>query len=299
MPVSRSAAIAAELRRQIELGELPPGAQVPSTREITRRWGVAMATATKVLTELKRDGLVSALPGVGTIVVGQRTAAAPRSGLTLERIVATAIEIADAEGIAGLSMRRLATDLGTAPMSLYRHLGDKDMLVLQMIDRVASDWQFPPPDAPAERRARIELAARTLWAAFRRHTWLASALSLTRPQPAPNAMPFTEWILATLDGTGLDLQTRMTTHLALFGYIRGMALNLEMEADAEAASGLDSEQWLDTQHEALESITILENLPNLQRLMRDSYDFDLDALFEFGLQRMLDGIDVLVERLTP
>ncbi|MYR86592.1 GntR family transcriptional regulator, partial [Streptomyces sp. SID685] len=64
--VSRSGQIVGELRRRIETGELAPGERVPSTREITRQWGVAMATATKVLTELRREGLVRAVPGVGT-----------------------------------------------------------------------------------------------------------------------------------------------------------------------------------------------------------------------------------------
>ena len=61
--------IAAELRAQIERGELAPGERVPSAREITRRWGVAIATATRVLAALRDDGLVRAVPGVGTVVV--------------------------------------------------------------------------------------------------------------------------------------------------------------------------------------------------------------------------------------
>ncbi|MFB9840015.1 GntR family transcriptional regulator, partial [Actinoallomurus acaciae] len=65
---SRSGQIVAELRHRIVTGELAPGDRVPSTREIVRRWGVAMATATKVLTRLRQDGLVRAVPGVGTFV---------------------------------------------------------------------------------------------------------------------------------------------------------------------------------------------------------------------------------------
>ena len=65
-----SVRIVAELRRRIAAGELPPNARVPSTRQITQEWGVAMATATKVLTALRHEGLVRAVPGVGTVVVG-------------------------------------------------------------------------------------------------------------------------------------------------------------------------------------------------------------------------------------
>src|SRR5215469_10913008 len=141
--------IAAELRRQIELGELPPGARVPSTRAIVDEWGVAMATATKVLTELRHEGLVRAVPGVGTVVDGgrrpPRPGPAPRRhgvaepGLSAERIVAAGVAIADAEGLGAVSMRRVANELDVATMSLYRHVQDKDGLLLHMLDAVFRD----------------------------------------------------------------------------------------------------------------------------------------------------------------
>ena len=65
------AQIAAELRDRIAAGEMAQGDRVPSTREITRRWGVAMATATKALTALREEGLVRPIPGVGTVVNGR------------------------------------------------------------------------------------------------------------------------------------------------------------------------------------------------------------------------------------
>ena len=68
------AQIAAELRNQIEEGTLAPGDRVPSTREITQRWGVAMATATKALAALRQEGIVRPVPGVGTVVVGRQPA---------------------------------------------------------------------------------------------------------------------------------------------------------------------------------------------------------------------------------
>ena len=71
-PAPRYLEIAAELRRRIESGELAPGMRVPSTRGIVDEWGVAMATATRVLTELRQQGLVRAVPGVGTVVEGAR-----------------------------------------------------------------------------------------------------------------------------------------------------------------------------------------------------------------------------------
>lgn len=308
----RYSRIAAELRRRIETGELAPGDRVPSTREITRQWGVAMATATKALTELRREGVVRAVPGVGTVVEAPRRpvrtvrpGAAPRSGgvsdasaepgvLTLERIVAAAVAVADAEGLAAVSMRRVAAELGAATMSLYRHVADKDDLLLRMMNTVLAERPLPA-EPPEEWRTAVELAFRQLWELFRRHPWLAPALSMTRPQMVTSALPYSEWTLAVLHARGLDLQSAFTAHLMLFNYARGIAINLEAEREAEAHSGLDSEEWMDSQEPALLGILASGGFPVLSRLTAAGYDFDLDALFEFGLQRLLDGLAPLLD----
>ncbi|MFI6690089.1 TetR/AcrR family transcriptional regulator C-terminal domain-containing protein [Streptomyces sp. NPDC050485] len=309
--VSRYSQIVAELRRRIETGELAPGDRVPSTREITKQWGVAMATATKVLTELRRDGMVRAVPGVGTVVEtpsrsvrNARPTAAPRPGgssdassgqaaLTLGRIVAAAVTVADAEGLAAVSMRRVAADLGVATMSLYRHVADKEDLLTRMMDTVIAERPLPA-DPPESWREAIELAARQLWDLFRRHPWLGPALSVTRPQMIISALPYSEWMLAVLQAHGLDLQPAFTAHLMLLNYARGIAVNLETEREAEANSGLDSEEWMDTQEPALLAILATGRFPALSRLATAGYDLDLDALFEFGLQRLLDGLASLL-----
>ncbi|MFJ1708760.1 TetR/AcrR family transcriptional regulator C-terminal domain-containing protein [Kitasatospora sp. NPDC088346] len=303
---SRRERIVAELRQRIDTGALAPGDRVPSTREITRHWGVAMATATRVLDELRRQGLVHAVPGVGTVVTTPppgraepaRRRPAPDHALTPERIVAAAVAVADTEGMAAVSMRRVAGKLGVATMSLYRHVADKDELLTRMMDTVCSTWSFPE-QPPRGWRTRLELAAGLLWDTFRRHPWLAPAMSLTRPQPLPGAVPLTEWVLASFDGLGLDLHTCFTTHLVLLNYVRGTAVNLESEAEAEALTGLDNEQWLDTQEPALRALLATGRFPGLARITTTGYDFDLDRLFEFGLQRILDGIAVLVEAQRP
>ncbi|MEU9163419.1 TetR/AcrR family transcriptional regulator C-terminal domain-containing protein [Streptomyces sp. NPDC048424] len=310
--VSRYGQIVDELRRRIESGELAPGDRVPSTREITRRWGVAMATATKVLSELRREGMVHAVPGVGTVVTapsrpvrparpaitarpgGSSDASSVQAALTLGRIVGAAVTVADTEGLAALSMRRVAAELQVATMSLYRHVADKDDLLMRMMDGVMAGHPLPA-DAPAGWREAIELAARQLWDVFRRHPWLAPALSVTRPQMITSALPYSEWMLATLHARGLDLQSAFTAHLMLFNYTRGVAVNLETEREAQAHSGLDSEEWMDTQEPALLAVLGTGRFPALSRLASAGYELDLDALFEFGLQRLLDGLAPLLD----
>jgi AcrR family transcriptional regulator len=310
------AQIAAELRDQIEKGILAPGERVPSTREITQRWGVAMATATKALAALRQEGIVRPVPGVGTVVGGRRPApgppppvappASPLGPATARRrvaadprlapgrIVAAAMAIADAEGLAGLSMRRVATEIGVATMSLYRHVADKDDLLLKMMDAAFGECRFPA-QPPQGWREQLELAARTLWAMFQRHPWLAPALSVTRPQPIASGLACAEWVLSALDGRGLDPSTMVTIHITLVNYVRGTAMNLELEADAEAASGLNSEEWLDTQAPAMRSIVAAGRFPVFERLTAAEYDFNLDNLFEFGLQRLLDGLTAVID----
>lgn len=146
--------VAAEIRRRIADGELAPGDRVPSTRQIAREWNVALATATKALTALRQEGLVQAKPRVGTVVAASHrrpVAARPRTApdrerereLTRERIVHTAIEIADAEGLAAVSMRSVAARLHAATMSPYRYVNSKDDLVLLMADAVLGELCFP------------------------------------------------------------------------------------------------------------------------------------------------------------
>jgi AcrR family transcriptional regulator len=299
--------IAAELRGRIASGELPPGARVPSTRALVQRHGIAMATATKILTTLRQEGLIRSVPGVGSVVADRTpTRTTERAALTRRRstadgaltqglIVTAGIYVADTEGLAGLSMRRVAAELGVATMSLYRHVSSKDDLLLQMMDATIGEVRLPQ-EPPADWRDAVELAARTLWAAFRRHPWLAPALSLTRPQVLPNALTYSEWILGALQQLGLDPIGTFTVHLTLFTFVRGTAMNLDLEADAEAASGQSSQQWMAQAEPELLALLGTGSFPAFYQAIGGGFDLDLDALFEFGLQRLLDGIQAIATR---
>jgi AcrR family transcriptional regulator len=305
--------IVADLRRRIETGDLVPGDRVPSTRELVRTWGVAMATATKALGVLRQEGLVRAVPGSGTVVAdrpapGHRAVPAPSAGpdpaglrrrtgpdqaVTVDRVVRAAIAIADAEGVTGLSMRRIAAELGAATMTLYRHVADKDDLVVRMLDAAMTEWHAPA-DAPEGWRPRLEVAARGLWEICRRHPWFAPTMSMTRPQPIAAGLALTEWVLTALAGTGADNDTVMTAYLTLVNYVRGTAVNLEPEAEAEAVTGMNADEWMDTQEPVLRSVFAAAN-PVAERIFSTPYDFDIDVLFEFGLQRLLDGFAVVLD----
>lgn len=289
------ARIVAEIRHRITTGELRAGDRVPSTRQITQRWGVAMATATKVLTTLRQEGVVEAKPGVGTVVAQPHRAARE---LDQARIIHTATQIADVEGLSALSMRRVATDLGVATMSLYRHLPGKGDLLMLMVDNAFAEITLPHPP-PSGWRPRLEVLARLQWAVFRGHPWLAQAVSVTRPLPSRSMMSLTEWVLSAVDGLGLDPATMLHVLITMFNYVRGTAVNLESEARARQDTGLDEDEWMDTQAETYGEIIASGQFPVFARIAQFEFDFDLDAVFEFGLVRMLDGLAVLFTAVPP
>ncbi|MCP2258897.1 transcriptional regulator, TetR family [Streptoalloteichus tenebrarius] len=308
--------IVAEIRRRVTDGELAPGDPVPSVRQIAREWGVAHATATKALNTLRQQGVVRAEPRVGTVVaegVHRPTAAntptaagspAPRRApaaepeLTRDRVVRAAIEIADAEGLAGLSMRVVAARLGVATMSLYRHVDGKDDLVQLMIDAVYGELRHPEPP-PSGWRRRLEVGARELWALHRRHPWLAQPHVLTRPLPLPNIIRAAEWMLAALDGLGLDPTTMVDLHVLVHSFVQGLGANLEHEAQAAAVTGLTEDEWMDRQLPAFADLVATGRYPVfgsvLRAFARTGYDLDLDTVFELGLRALLDGHARVIE----
>ena len=284
--------IVADVRRRIAAGELRPGDRVPSARAITKQGGVAIATATKAHAALREEGLTVARPGVGTVVAGP----APRRDheLTRERVVAAAIAVADRDGLADLSMRRLATELGVATMSLYRHVPSRDDLTLAMIDAALGDVGLPARH-PGGWRSSLELCARLEWAVFQRHPWLGPSMSLTRPQLAPNAMRLSEWVMAAFDDTALALSERMYVQVLLFSFVRGLASALEPENEALRESGLTADQWMEQQEAVLVPMMDAHAMTHFKQLTREPFDLDLGRLFEFGLARLLDGIALFVD----
>jgi AcrR family transcriptional regulator len=356
---SPSARIVAEYRGRIESGRLRPGDRLPSTRQLTREWGVAIATATRALSQLQAAGLVRAVPGVGTVVAdhpgppagqppGDDAAARPertgreetgpgrdlrqdrrdfarthreidraaaRAGgrdaerdaaraeraahraqtrddepdLSRDRIVRAAVAIADTDGMAAVSMRRIATDLGAAPMSLYRHVPGKEDLVVLMTDEVMG--RYPLPEVPPDGwRARLELVANLHWRVYRDHPWLAPAMSFTRPAPIANGMSHTEWAMAALDGLDLDAGTRLHVVVTVFAFVHGLGASLEREVEEESTTGLTSEEWMDQQETTL--VTIMSGrFPQLLAVAQlPDFDLPLDGMFRTGLTFMLDGL---------
>ncbi|MCR6481386.1 GntR family transcriptional regulator [Amycolatopsis sp. OK19-0408] len=282
--------IAEELRGRITRGELPPGARVPSTRRLAADHGVAMATAAKALTLLSQEGLVRAEPRSGT-VVASRERRGGRRGLTRDRIVRTAIGIADAEGLAALSMRGVAARLGVAAMAPYKYVSGRDELVLLMADAAYGERGYPA-ELPPDWRDQLLLVGRTLWSLFRRHPWLAQLTPITRPLPLRNLAAHGERALSALAQLDVDAATLCDLHVVFFSHLQGLASHLEREQSALASSGLSEDDWMDRQGPALAAMT--SGFPTFAGMLRElgetGYDLVLDTIAESGLRALLDGL---------
>lgn len=144
--------------------------------------------------------------------------------LSRAAIVETAITVADADGIDGLSMRRIADHLGVGAMSLYRHVPNKDTLLAEMTDEIAGRYPYPAPEPGWTWRARVRVAADVDWQLYRRHPWVLFTFAVPRYNFGPNSLACLGWLTEGL--TELTGDTREATAMALevWSYIAGVAL---------------------------------------------------------------------------
>jgi AcrR family transcriptional regulator len=224
-----------------------------------------------------------------------RERAGPTRRLSLHRVVAAAIELADAEGLSALSMARLADRLGSKPMSLYRHVDSKDDLLAFMID-AASRQPGPPKQIASDWRTGLRRWANDLMAIYRHHPWILQ-LPITGPPLEPGQLAWLESGLRAQQDTALTPAEKLLVVLALLGYIRGQAaLDIGL-AQAAPTSKLSYGATLDR--------LVNENsFPALTELLRAGvFDADPDSgepdeSFTFGLELVLDGVQALVDART-
>ena len=218
----------------------------------------------------------------------------PRPALSLERIVEAAIKVADAEGLAAVSMQRVAADLGASTMSLYRYVTAKDELVQLMVDTAYG----PPPDADPGEGWRPGLS-RWAWAelaGLRRHPWVLR-VPISGPPVTPNEIAWLEQGLRCLRGTSLSEAQKPSVILLLSSYVRSYAT---LTADIDAtflASSVSPQEAMSAYGRLLAGLTDPERFPALHAVI-DAGVFDApdnpDDEFVFGLERILDGIAVLI-----
>jgi AcrR family transcriptional regulator len=218
----------------------------------------------------------------------------PKPGLNLERILEAGVHVADTEGLGAVSMSRVAAELGAAPMSLYRHVGSKDELLLLMIDLAIGD----PPAAPRQQAWRDGLAgwAWAIRAAYFRHLW-SLQVPITAPPATPRQIAWLEAGLAALAGTGLDEQDKLSTVLLLSGFVRN-----EVTLMSNIAAAPDPDAVFSHYRSLLERLVDPARFPHVHRAIVSGHlddGDDPDQEFVFGLERTLDGIAQLIDARMP
>lgn len=235
----------------------------------------------------------------------------PKPKLALDDIVAAAIALADEEGLASVTMRKVAERLGTGTMSLYTHVPSKGELLDLMFEMAIVDVPFEAP--PGGWRVRLEALARADWDLYQRHPWLLG-VATTRAPMGPNSLDSYELVLSQVDGIGLDGREMIGVVMLVAGYVRGAAQAVADAAEAERATGISDEDWWNARSALLDEVWDPERFPVTTRVSAEyevveTYDADgnirsylhqeqLDA-FEFGLARVLDGIEALVASKQP
>jgi AcrR family transcriptional regulator len=226
---------------------------------------------------------------------GQRPRRGPRPSLSLQRIVTEAIELADAQGLANLSMQHLAERLGCAKMALYRYVPGKAELVALMVDASLGDppqmtqtEQAEQPAAPGEQQWRsvLRLWAKTIFGRYRAHPWVIEATAAVRPT-GPREMAWLEIGLAALAGTGLTGPERLDAVVLLNGHVRNLAQvtsgggeNLEAGIASQVGAVLAANQ---------------DRYPQVLAAFSDpASPAGRNNALNFGIDRILDGLAALI-----
>ncbi|MFB9236796.1 TetR/AcrR family transcriptional regulator [Plantactinospora siamensis] len=230
----------------------------------------------------------------------ERPAKGPRPALSLDRIVQAAITVAEADGLAAVSMGRVAKELGAGTMALYRYVGAKGELLALMTDAA---YGLPPaPDPDLDWRTGLARWARGVLEGYRRHPWLRH-VPVESPPILPNQMHWMEDALVALRTTGLTGPEKLSTVMLLAGYVRYWAqVTLDIAA-AAGARGVTAEEAMSGYGQRLALLVDAGRFPELHGLIAGDLfaaeqEADPDADFDFGLDRILDGVATLVAQRT-
>lgn len=216
----------------------------------------------------------------------------PRPAFSLEQVVGAAVDLADEVGLAQFSMGKLAARLGSAPMSLYRYVGSKADLLVLMLDAAFGPLPAAVPP-PVPWRQALAFWAEALHAVYRDHPWMLEVPVRELPQ-TPNALAWIDFGLQSLATAGLTGENQLGALLLLDGHARNTArLATDLRAGEDTAASPSYSQLMAPLIDAT-------RFPALRRLL-DAGVLDSPATttgeagFAFGLQRLLDGIDALID----
>lgn len=221
----------------------------------------------------------------------------PKPSLTLDDIVAAAIAIADAEGLAAVSMAKVAERLGNSTMALYRHVKSKDDLLVIMSD-AAVERPEPMPEG-VDWRTGLTFWADGVLTAIRRHPWY-SKVPISGPPAGPNNLAWFDSALGVLKDTGLPEEAKVGVVMGLITYVQGQ-IRMAFDLAAGYAENPDAFERFGS---TLRQVADPRVYPAVARTVEagvfdevGSFEEDNEADFDFGLQLYLDGVAAFIARV--
>jgi AcrR family transcriptional regulator len=226
---------------------------------------------------------------------------ARRARFTREQIAETALAIADAEGFEAVSMRRVAAELGAGTMTLYHYVRTKDELVALMDNAIMGELLIPDGEMPSDWREALTLIARRTRDSLGRHPWTLEAMG--DAQLGPNGIRHMDQSIAAVAGLDVDDVTRFEVISLVDDYVFGYAMRRRLPGPEEPEA---MEEWLDRASAYIDEQVATGDFPALEAIMPEDgmsafwkqleeADFE-DGRFERGLERLLDGIALDIER---
>ncbi|MGY5133016.1 TetR/AcrR family transcriptional regulator [Streptomyces nigrescens] len=219
--------------------------------------------------------------------------------LSRSQIVAEAVRLLDEEGIDALSLRRLGTRLNAGATSFYSHVTNKDELIELVVDEVYGEIEVPDAQGREGWRGAAAGCADSLRAAMLRHPWMASVLGgVGAAYLGPNMMRISEAMVGMFRTAGFPADEADAAVSTLTAYVIGMAVSEAAWLTLLARGGESEQEWMERLLPAAEEAA--QGHPQLQEQYAALREKDpretRDAKFAYGLQRVLDGLAVRIDR---
>lgn len=205
----------------------------------------------------------------------------------VDQFVARAIAIADADGLAAVSMRRVAGELGSGTASLYRYVTGRDELLELMVD--AAQGEAPAPQPTDDWRAGLAAVAHGLRADLLRHPWLSGELA-GRPSLGPNGLRRGEAALRAAVALTPDITKASQAVGTVHAYVLGSVGAELAEWQAQRRTGLTEEQWQHSLGPYIRTVIEAGEHPMVARRVLEAEELEAGTVFGFGLDCVLDGL---------
>ncbi|UED85981.1 TetR/AcrR family transcriptional regulator [Streptomyces profundus] len=220
----------------------------------------------------------------------------PRGSLSVDQIVQVAVDIADAEGVAGVSLRRIAQVLGVTSMTLYRYVPSKDDLLDLMFEMASG--QPDTTDWPTDWRGRLRAWCHATRQALLSRPWMFD-IPIGAPPMGPNNLAWMEVALAALDDTALTEDDMMGVLMILTGFVVGEARQEVTMTSASARTGVSYQDWGHIYARMLRRVLTDDRYPTVAHVVKTG-TFDSGATaeedFEYGLGFLLDSVAAQIQR---